>query len=159
MFQINHVQKPHCFDTYGHVLVQFNTIKLSGPFVNFTQISGPDLISICNTSFDCLDKLSEVSGFIEKKMFDSNLPAQVLTQLEKMENLHSQLIEQIYCFCQIVQDITTLTKELGNNCYSQEVLNYINFNIIHKYKQPIYKITDVIKKINSHVETLKPKLV
>jgi len=159
MFQINHVQKSHSLDTYGFVITQFNSIKSTGSFVNFSQISGQDLISICNISFDCLDKLSEVSAFIERKQNDPNLNSITLTQLIKLEKLHEELHNQIYSFNEIVHDITTQVKEMATNNLNAEIINYINFNLVNKYKQIIYKIFNVIKKINVYVEILKPKLL
>ena len=159
MFQINHVQKSHSLDTYGFVITQFNSIKSTGSFVNFSQISGQDLISICNISFDCLDKLSEVSAFIERKQNDPNLNSITLTQLIKLEKLHEELHNQIYSFNEIVHDITTQVKEMATNNLNAEIINYINFNLVNKYKQIIYKIFNVIKKINFYVEILKPKLL
>ena len=67
MFTHVHAQKTHCFDTYGFVLAQFNTLKQTGAFSTYAQISSQELVNICSVSLDCLDKLTEVSGFIEKK--------------------------------------------------------------------------------------------
>ncbi len=158
MFQINHAQKPHSLDTYSFVFTKFNEIKSTDLFTNFCQIRGQDLLTICNISFDCLDKLSEVSGFIEKKLNDSNLNETVLGQLNKLDNLNNLLHEQIYLFNHMYHDTTFIIKDTAAQSYNQEVLNYINFDLITKYKQIIFKIFNIIKKINIYVELLKPKL-
>ena len=158
MFHINPVNKPHTLDTYNFVLTQFTSIKSNCSFTNFTQIPGQDLVSICNITFDCLDKLSQVSEFIEKKINDQNLNEITLKQLIKLDNLNVQLHEQIYEFNNITHDITLLVKDSANGNLNQEVISYINFNIVNKYKQIILKIFMIIKKINVYVELLKPKL-
>jgi hypothetical protein len=155
---MNHMQKTHIFDTYGFVLTQFNTIKNSEHFINFCQISGQNIVSISNICFNCLDKLTDVSEFIEKKQIDVNLASGILSYLVQLKVLHEELIEQIYLFNGIVQDITLLAKDLSIQNINQEVLNYMNFNIIHKYKQIICKITNTIKKANVYVEVLKLKI-
>ena len=68
---------------------KLNEIKLIDSFTNFSQIQGKDLIIICNISFDCLDKLSDVSCFIERKLNDSNLNETILGQLNKLDNVES----------------------------------------------------------------------
>lgn len=158
MFQINHVQNSHSLDTYNFVLTKFNEIRSIDIFTNFNQIQGQDLVTISNISFDCLDKLSNISGFIERKLNDSNLNETVLGQLNKLDNLNNLLHEQIYLFNHIYHDTTLLVKDITNQSHSQEVINYINFDLITKYKQIIYKIFSIIKKINIYVELLKPKL-
>lgn len=158
MFHINHIQKPHSLDIYGYIFTKFNEIKSIDSFINYSQIQGKDLITICNISFDCLDKLLEVTDFIEKKLNDSNLNEIIIGQLNKTNNLNNLLHEQIYLFNNIAHDITVLVKDNTEQMLNQEVLNYINFDLITKYKQIIYKIFSVIKKINIYVELLKPKL-
>jgi hypothetical protein len=158
MFQINHAQKSHSLDTYSFVLTKFNEIKSIDSFTNFSQIHGQDLITISNISFDCLDKLADVSGFIERKLNDSNLNETVLGQLNKLDNLNNLLHEQIYLFNNISHDITIVIKDITVQSHCQEVINYINFDLITKYKQIIFKIFNIIKKINIYVELLKPKL-
>ena len=105
-----------------------------------------------------MDKLLEVTDFIEKKLNDSNLNEIIIGQLNKTNNLNNLLHEQIYLFNNIAHDITVLVKDNTEQMLNQEVLNYINFDLITKYKQIIYKIFSVIKKINIYVELLKPKL-
>ena len=158
MFQINHPQKSHSLDTYSFVFTKFNEIKSIGSFTNFNQIQGQDLITICNISFDCLDKLSDVSCFIERKLNDSNLNETILGQLNKLDNLNNLLHEQIYLFNYIYHDSSFIVKDIVTQSYSQEVINFINFDLITKYKQIIFNIFSIIKKINIYVELLKPKL-
>jgi len=158
MFHINPINKPHVLDTYNFVLTQFTSIKSIGSFTNFSQISGQDLMGICNITFDCLDKLSEVSVFIEKKLADTNLNELTLTQLAKISDLNTQLHEQIYLFNNITHDMAMLSKDTAGGQLNQDVINYINFDIITKYKLIIVRIFTLIKKINVYVEILKPKI-
>jgi len=160
MFHINPIiNKPHCLDTYNFVSTQFASIKSIGSFTNFSQISGQDLITISNVTFDCLDKLSEVSSFIERKLTDVNLNELALGQIAKMSDLNNKLHEQIYLFNCITHDVALLAKDTAGGTMSQDVINYINFDIINKYKQIVFKILTLIKKINVYVELLKPKIM
>lgn len=158
MFHINPVNKSHSLDTYNYVLTQITSIKSIGSFTNFSQISGQDLISISNITFDCLDKLSEVSVFIERKLSDVNLNELTLAQLAKMSDLDTQIYEQINLFNRITHDSALLAKDTAVGTMNQDVINYINFDIINKYKQIIFKIIMLLKKINVYVEILKPKI-
>ena len=158
MFQINQVNKPHTFDTYNHVLTQFTSIKSLGSFTNFSQIHGQELMSICSISFDCLDRLSEVSGFIERKLNDSSLNQITLTQLAKLEDLHVKLNAEIYSFVNITNDMKIFTQNTTAGNLNQEVINYLIFDLINKYKQIILKIFTLLKRIIVYVELLKPKL-
>ncbi len=158
MFQINQVNKPHLFDTYNVVLTQFASIKSLGSFTNFSQIHGQELMSICNISFDCIDKLSEVSGFIERKLNDQSLNQATLSQLTKLEDLHEKLNNEIYQFANITDDMKLFVQNTAQGNLNQEVINYIIFDLINKYKQIILKIFTLIKRINVYVELLKPKL-
>ncbi len=158
MFQINQVNKPHLFDTYNVVLTQFASIKSLGSFTNFSQIHGQELMSICNISFDCIDKLSEVSGFIERKLNDQSLNQATLSQLTKLEDLHEKLNKEIYQFVNITDDMKLFAQNTAQGNLNQEVINYIIFDLINKYKQIILKIFTLIKRINVYVELLKPKL-
>lgn len=159
MFQINYAQKPNILDTYTFILTKFNEIKSIDSFNNFNKLQGKDLIYICNISFECLDKLSDVSSFIEKKLNDSNLNDTILENLTKVEDLNNLLHEQIYLFNNITYDVTLIVKDEIAQTLHHEVINYINLNLIIKYKQIIYKIINLIKKINIYVELLKPKLI
>ncbi len=158
MFQINQVNKPHTFDTYNVVFSQFTSIRSLGSFTNFSQIHGQELMSICNISFDCLDKLSEVSGFIERKLNDQSLNQATLTQLIKLEDLHEKLNGEIYSFVNITDDMKLFAQNTAQGNLNQDVINYIIFDLINKYKQIILKIFTLIKRINVYVELLKPKL-
>jgi|LauGreDrversion4_2_1035121.scaffolds.fasta_scaffold13207_3 hypothetical protein len=158
MFQINQVNKPHIFDAYNHVLTQFTSLKSINSFTNFSQIQCHELILICNISFDCIDKLTEVSGFIERKLNDQNLNQITLAQLTKLENLHEKLNEEIYSFVNITNDMKLFIQNTATGNINQEVINYIIFDLINKYKQIILKIFTLIKRIIVYVELLKPKL-
>lgn len=158
MFQINQVNKPHTFDTYNVVFSQFTSIRSLGSFTNFSQIHGQELMSICNISFDCLDKLSEVSGFIERKLNDQSLNQATLSQLSKLEDLHEKLNKEIYQFVNITDDMKLFAQNTAQGNLNQDVINYIIFDLINKYKQIILKIFTLIKRINVYVELLKPKL-
>ncbi len=158
MFQINQVNKPHTFDTYNVVLSQFTSIRSLGSFTNFSQIHGQELMSLCNITFDCLDKLSEVSGFIERKLNDQSLNQATLIQLTKLEDLHEKLNKEIYQFVNITDDMKIFAQNTVQGNLNQDVINYIIFDLINKYKQIILKIFTLIKRINVYVELLKPKL-
>ncbi len=158
MFQINQVNKPHTFDTYNVVLSQFTSIRSLGSFTNFSQIHGQELMSICNISFDCIDKLSEVSGFIERKLNDQSLNQATLSQLIKLEDLHEKLNKEIYQFVNITDDMKLFAQNTAQGNLNQEVINYIIFDLINKYKQIIFKIFTLLKRIIVYVELLKPKL-
>lgn len=158
MFVVNQIQKAHCFDIYTFVFSQYDKIKTTNSFNSFSQISGQELISISNSTTECLEKLSDVSVFIEKKMNDTNLNSILLSQLNRLDNLHNELLNEIYLFNQISNDVITVIKDVSTLNYTPDTINYLYFNIINKYKQIILKILNIIKKINVYVELLKLKL-
>lgn len=155
---MNIVNKSHIFDTYLFIFNQFNTIKSINSFTTNGQIPGQDLILICNISLECLEKLSEVSELIEKKQNDLSLNLLTINHLDKLAMLHNNLFSEICSFNQIANDATNIAKEIVTLKLNTETINYLNFNLINKYKLIIFIILDVIKKINVYVELLKSKL-
>ena len=106
----------------------------------------------------CLDKLTEVSGFIEKKTNDTSLSTQVLEQLGKLQTIHELLFVEICNFNGISQDVSLLVKETIITNSNQDLINYISFDITNKYKQIIFKIFHLVKKANVYAELLKAKI-
>ena len=157
MFAVSQIHKSHCFDIYTFVFSQYSKIKTTKSFTSFSQISSEELILISNTTMECLEKLSEVSAFIERKINDTALNSIIISQLNKLDNFHNNLLDEIYSFNQISNDVTILIKEISTLNYTPDTINYLYFNIINKYKQLLLKIFNSIIKINVYLELLKSK--
>jgi hypothetical protein len=152
------VAKPCPFDTYNTINTQFTSIKNLQSFINYTIIPANDLIVISNIIIDSLDKLSELSVFYIKKCNDSTISISTIDKLQKMNEIHNDLLKQIYRFNEISIDVTNGCKDIIHYNSSQDLANYINYNIVNRNKLVLMQIFDSIKKLNSYAVLVKDKL-
>ena len=150
--------KPCPFDIYNTINTQFISIKNLQSFTNYTIIPAADLIVISNIIIDSLDKLSELSVFYIKKSHDSSISISTIDKLQKMNELHNDLLKQIYRFNEISIDVTNGCKDIIHYNSSQDLANYINYNIINRNKLVLMQIFDSIKRLNSYAILVKDKL-
>ncbi len=152
------VAKPTPFDVYNHIQSQFISIKNLNAFTTYTAIPANDLITISNITMDCVERLGDVSALYIKKTHDSNISVVTVDQLQKMHQTHNELISTIKKFNLISSDITNSMKDIYQNNFSQDAINYMYWDIINRYKLLIFEIIDTIKKLNVYVELVKNKI-
>lgn len=159
MFAVaTNVAKPNPFDVYNHIQSQFISIKNLNAFTTYSVIPAGDLITISNITMDCVERLGDVSALFIKKTHDSNIAVVTVDQLQRMHQTHNDLISTIKKFNLISSDITNSMKDIYQNNFSQDAINYIYWDIINRYKLLIFEIIDTIKKLNVYVELVKNKI-
>ena len=150
--------KVNSFTTYNHVETQFISIKNLNSFQNYTIISSNDLITISNIVSGCVDQLGDISAFYISKINNSKLSVHTVDQLQKMLQLHDDLIDNINKFGSISLDITNNVKEIHKNNFNQEIVNYIYWDIISRYKLVIIKILEILKKLMVYIDLVKNEI-
>jgi hypothetical protein len=148
------MQKTSPFDTYNTVQTQYQNIKNLNCFNTFTAIPTNDLMTISNINIDSVDKLSEISVFYIKKLSEP-LNNNLIIQLEEMIKYHNMLLEKIYEFNKISQNILKGVQDIFTLKLSQDVANYIYFDNINRYKLIIVQIINLIKQLNVFVGLIK----
>ncbi len=156
MFTTNY--KPNPFEVYNLVSTQFTNIKNLNSFINYTVIPPNELINISNISVDLMEKLGDISVLYITKINNQTLPNGTIEQLQKMSKIHEQLLELIISFNKISSDITNGFKETYTKSFNQDIINYVFYDIINRYKVIICQIIDTIKKLNAYVELVKNKI-
>lgn len=146
------------FEVYNFIEKQFTNIKSHNSFMNYTNISPTDLVSISNITLECVEKLGSVSPFLIKKMNDSSISLLTIEKLTKLFEIHNELLHYLYAFNRISEDIYNNLKDMNQITFTQELLNYMYYDIINRYKLIILKIIDSIKRINIYVELVKNKI-
>ena len=150
--------KPSPFDMYNNILEQFKSIKNLNSFVNYTAIAPADLITISNITFDVVDKLGDLSAFYVKKINDSTISVSTSEKLQRMYDVHNELLGYIYKFNLISANISDRFTEICTNNLNQDAINYIYYDIINRHKLIVYQIFDSIKRINIYVGLVKDKI-
>ena len=158
MFSTSAAAKVHSFDIYTTIQAQLQTIKNLQAFTNFTQLSPNELITISNTTLDCVEKLGEVSSFFIKKLNDTTLSTTTVDKLFKMFEEHNDLLKLIYKFNLISSDISNNYKDIFANNMNQDIINFVFYDIINRNKLIILQIFESIKKLNVYSSLLKDKL-
>ena len=156
---ISTIGKTNYFDVYNYIQTQFTSIKNLNAFKTFTVIPTNDLITISNILMDCVERLGDISAFYIKKTNDQNISVATVDQLQKMYQIHNELIILISKFTLISSDILNSMKDIYQNNFGQDTINYIYWDIINRYKLLIFEIIDCIKKLNVYVELIKNKLI
>lgn len=151
------VIKPNLFDHYTNIMNQFQTIKNLPSFINYIVLQPNDMIQISNITIESVDILSELSSHYIKKMNDMSISVSTNEKIQKMFDIHNELLNLIYKFNSLSSIITERYIEINANNLTQETINYIFFDIINRYKMIIYQIFDCIKKINVYANILKDK--
>lgn len=158
MFSSSSVVKPNPFEHYNTTLGQFQNIKNIPSFTNYTIILPADLLTISNITNDCIDKLSEISILYIKKQYDSTISVSTIEKLKIMYELHNELLGFIYNFNKISSDVVDGLKDVSQYNMNQELVNYIYYDIINRYKLIILKICETIKRLNVFVGLVKDKI-
>ena len=114
---------------------------------------------ISNITIECIDKLSEISSFYIKKTNDATISMSTIDKVHKMNDIHNELLNNIYKFNSISSDVTNKYIDIFTKNLSQDVINYIYYDIINRYKMIIYQIFDSINKINVFVGFVKDKII
>jgi hypothetical protein len=162
--------KKHVFDRYHTILMKFKTIPSLASFSNVNAVSPQDLFTILTIITDSISTMTELSEFFVRHSlpqatttsisnhFSSSQPAPQFTErLQKMMTLHDELLEMIYQFSTISQDVAHDMKEATQYTQATMVVGYMNFHIIAKYKIKICKMEDLIRRINVYATLLKDK--
>ena len=150
--------KVNPFDYYNHVETQFISIKNLNSFQNYTLISSNDLITMSNIISECVENLGDISVFYINKTNNSTISVHTVDQLQKMYQLHNELIDSINKFSMISLDITNNLKEINKNNFNQEMINYIYWDIVSRHKLIILKILELIKKLYVYVDLVKKEI-
>jgi len=158
MFSCNSNVKENPFNIYDYVHTQFISIKNLNSFQMYTIITSNELLIMSNIISDCVDQLGNVSSFYISKTNDSKISVHTVDQLQKMYQMHNDLIENINKFSLISFDITNNIKEINKNNFNQEIINYIYFDIMNRYKLVLLKILELLKKLNVYVDIVKSEI-
>jgi hypothetical protein len=150
--------KVNPFDYYNHVETQFISIKNLNSFQNYTIILSNDLIVMSNIITECVDNLGNMSAFYISKINNSKLSVHTVDQLQKMLQLHDDLIDSINKFSSISLDISSNVKEIHKNNFSQDIVNYIYWDIISRHKLIVIKILEIIRKLLVYVDLVKNEI-
>jgi hypothetical protein len=142
-------------DIYYYIYQQFITIKNSNSFNTYTLIPPTDLLIISNVIIDCIDKMGDLSSIYINKLNNTNISSANLIYLNKIVNIHDELLEKIYNFNNISSDILNELKEISDKKLNQETINYIYYNIINRYKLMIYQIFNLLKILIAYVILIK----
>lgn len=154
----SNASKVNHFDVYNYVQEQFTSIKNLGSFVNYTSILPADLITISNITFECVDKLGDLSAIYVKKINDSCISVSTSEKLQRMYDVHNELLGYIYKFNLISSNISDRFTEISANNLNQEAIGFINYDIINRHTLTIHMILDSIKKLNVYVAIMKDKI-
>jgi hypothetical protein len=157
MFSTNTV-KVNPFEIYNTIQTNFTSIKNLTCFVNYTMIPPTDLITISNVTLDCVDKLGEMSVLFVKKINDSSISVSTIEKLQRMKEIHDEMINHINKFNLISSNISDRYTEICANNLNQDAINYIYYDIVNRHKLILYQIFDCIKRINVYVTLVKDKI-
>lgn len=150
--------KVNPFDYYNCVETQFISIKNLNSFQNYTMISSNDLITISNIVTNCVENLGDISALYISKINNSKISVHTVDQLQKMLLLHDDLIDNINKFSSISLDITNNIKEIHKNSFTQEIVNYIYWDIISRNKLIVIKVLETLKKLSVYVDLVKNEI-
>ena len=150
--------KPNPFEQYINIMNQFQSIKNLPSFINYTVLQPNDMIQISNITIESVDILSDLSTHYIKKINDMSISVSTNEKLQKMFDIHNELLNLIYKFNSLSSIISERYIEINANNLNQETINYIFFDIINRYKMIIYQIFDCIKKLNVYATIVKDKL-
>ena len=153
MFSIS-TPKLNPFDAYNQIQTQYLNIKNLNSFNTYTIIPTNDLITISNIVIDSVDKLSEISVFIIKKL-NEQLSNNNLLLLQEIFKYHNNLLNKIYDFNKISYDISEEMKNIFSLKLTPDVINFIHYDIINRYKLIIVQILNYIKELNIYVNLIK----
>jgi len=68
------------------------------------------------------------------------------------------LIDSINKFSSISLDITNNIKEIHKNSFTQEIVNYIYWDIISRHKLIVVKILEILKKLMVYIDLVKNEI-
>jgi len=151
------VNKPSPLEIYNNILSQFQAIKTSNSFINYTMIPPPELLGISNTVADCIERLGELSSLYVRKHNDSVISVSTIEKMKCMYELHNELLSHLYNFGKISSYVVDGMKDISVSNVIADFSCYIYYDIINRHKLIILQIFDTIKKINVYCTILKDK--
>ena len=151
------VNKLSPLDVYNTIMVQFQTIKNSNSFINYTMIPPSELLSISNSVADTIEKLSELSSLYVKKHNENTISVSTLEKMKSMYELHNELLAHVYNFAKISSYVVEGIKDISMSNGITDFTSYIYYDIVNRHKLIILQIFDTIKKINVYCMILKDK--
>ena len=153
------VNKPSPLEIYNVILTQFQSIKNTNYFVNYTAIPPGDLLGMSNTVADSIEKLGELSSLYVRKHNDGVISVSTIEKMKCMYDLHNELLTQLHTFGKISSYVVDGIKDITSNNMNADLTSYIHYDIINRHKLIILQILDSIKKINVYCTILKDKFV
>ncbi len=150
--------KPSPFDIYGQLMTQFQNISTLNAFMQHTALQPQELMTITNMLSESVTQLGPLSEFFIKKTNDVNVSVSLCEKLQKMFNLHNELLSHIYKFSEITSDMAKNVVDVSARNLKEDVTIYIYFDMIHKYRVILLQIFDCIRRIGAYVAILKDKV-
>jgi hypothetical protein len=151
------VNKPSPLEIYNVILTQFQSIKNTNYFVNYTAIPPGELLGMSNTVAESIEKLGELSSIYVKKHNDGVTSVSTIEKMKCMYDLHNELLTQLHNFGKISSYVVDGIRDITANSMSNDLISYIHYDIINRHKLIILQIFDTIKKINVYCAIMKDK--
>lgn len=152
--------KPHVFEHYNTVMVQFQAINMMDSFKQCIQIQPNELMTISNTITESISKLTEISEFFIRKTNDINVSTSLCDRLQRMAILHHELLSLIYKFSSISTDISEITRIAAIHNFSADgtVFAYMNFDIVNRYRVMNAQLEEILRRLIVYASLLKDKV-
>jgi len=151
------INKLSPLEIYNTILTQFQTIKNSTFFINYTMIPPGELVSISNIISDSIERLGELSSLYIKKHNDSAISISTIEKIKCMYDLHNELLSHLYNFGKLSSYVVEGMKDISMSNSIADFTSYIHYDFINRHKLIILQIFDTIKKINVYCTILKDK--
>lgn len=143
------------YDTYNQIMTSVNSLKALPSIQNNLFIPPAELQTICVTCQDGINKLSDITTLITKKIIDVNISENNKNIFKILEIEHNKLIEMLIKLCLITDEIVENVR-IYNELYP-DIIVYCNFNIVNKIKIQTLQINDCIKKIIPLTDVVRDK--
>ncbi len=152
--------QPHknIYNIYNTIQSEFKKINTLNCFVNYITIPPDELLMISKITLSCVDQLGELSTIYIKKINDTNLSCTTINQLNKLLEVHNDLLEKLYKFNEISIDISNNLKNIEVYGFSNNTQSYMNWDIINRYKLIISQIIDLTNKLNVYLDLIKTNI-
>lgn len=149
------------FEAYSYVLQHIQTVPALESFKNYTILQPSELVTISELLYACISKLTDVSEFFIRKTNDVSVSTAVCERLQKMEKLHHELLHLLYTFSNFTQEYSQKQHNLSEIAASplkDEVFGYAYFDLAHRHRIQIARITELIRRLNTYALILKDKV-
>lgn len=150
---VNDKKNLYPFDVYQKISEKFKTINTFDSFLKYTLLHPNELVSISTIVTESLESLRTCSEFFTKKIND-DISTIFYERLEKMFQLHNELIDRIHIFSEISEDIANEQKQITIYSFKETITCFIYFNIVNKYRTQLFHIFDKISRINVYASIL-----